>query len=120
MNFVALLAVLAASSFTLPLLVQGGEALGLGRGPSIAGSLVLALAFGLLLAARARRGAQLRGRVAAAHPRRARAVRRAGGSPAAANPATTPPPTGLPDAQAQARTTALRMIDAEEESRAGL
>ncbi len=42
MNYVAWLAVLAATSFALPLLVQAGEAFGLGRSASVVVSLVLA------------------------------------------------------------------------------
>lgn len=70
MNYVALLAVLAATSFALPLLVQGFEAVGLGRDVSAAVSLGLA---GLCLAVwltRVWRGA--RGRRAGAASRRGR------------------------------------------------
>jgi len=119
-NFVALLAVLAATSFTLPLLVQGGEALGLGRGASVAASLVLALVLALAFAARAvlagrrRRvpGDADRGPERGAGRRRRPAPQPAGVSrPAAA---------GLAEAQPQGLRAGLRLIDGEEESRAGL
>ncbi len=102
MNYVALLAVLAATSFVLPLLVQGCEVLGLQRGVSVAVSLVLAagwLAFWVVRAVRL-----------AARPR-ARETRRASSARRGAAGAGT---AGVVDG------TALRLVEAEEESRAGV
>jgi len=63
-NFVAWLAVLAATSFALPLLVQGCQALGLPRGASVAVSLVVAGGALLLWLARALGRARKRARAA--------------------------------------------------------
>ncbi len=97
MNYVALLAVLAATSFVLPLLVQGCELLGLQRSTSVAVSLVLAALWLVLWVVRALR-------LAAGPSRRAAKARRA--APGAA--------TGVVDG------AALRLVEAEEESRAGV
>lgn len=99
-NFVAFLAVLAATSFALPLLVQGCEALGMQRSASVAVSLALALAAVAAWALRAWRRAS--------PPRR---TSRRGGAvterPRAAS-------AGVVDG------AAVRLVDAEEESRAGV
>lgn len=120
MNFVALLAVLAAGAFTLPLLVQAGEALGMGRGASVAGSLLVAAAFALVFVARSQLGAgRASARSGAAHRRRRLGrVRRRAGSPSAG--ATRTPAAGLADGQPQALRSGLRLIDTEEDRRAGL
>lgn|GEM_PF-2275302 len=102
MNYVALLAVLAATSFVLPLLVQGCELLGLQRGASVAVSLVLAagwLAFWVIRAFRL------------AAPPRAREARRA---PRARRGAPGAATTGVVEG------AAMRLVEAEEESRAGV
>ena len=102
MNYVALLAVLAAASFVLPLLVQGGEQLGLQRDTSVAVSLVLAAGWLALWVVRALRPA--------AAPR-TRAERRP------SKPRRTAPgaaATGLVDG------APLRLVEGEEESRAGV
>jgi len=100
-NYVALLAVLAATSFVLPLLVQGCELLGLQRGTSVAASLVLAAGWLALWAVRALR--------LAAGPR-IRAERRVSKARRTAPGAAT----GVVDG------AALRLVEAEEESRAGV
>lgn len=63
-NFVGLLAVLAATSFVLPLLVQGCQALGLPRGVSVSVSSIVAAGVALLWLARVLRAARTRGRSA--------------------------------------------------------
>jgi len=113
MNFVAVLAVLAATAFTLPLLVQGGEALGLARGVSVAASLVVALVLALALAVRA---VVLAWRRSSARRPSVLAQRSAGSPPAA--PRTQA--AGLVDTPPQGLRAGLRLVDAEEESRAGL
>lgn len=113
MNFVAVLAVLAATAFALPLLVQGGEALGLARGVSVVASLVVALVLALALAVRAVLLAWRRS--SAGSP--SVLARRSAGSPPAA-PRTQA--AGLVDAPSQGMRAGLRLVDAEEESRAGL
>lgn len=105
-NFVALLAVLAATSFGLPLLVQGCETLGLQRGVSVAVSLVLAS--GAVVAWAVRTWLTL---VAARErPRPSRGDAAAGGRSGSRIGATS----GVLD------SGAVRLVDAEEESRAGV
>lgn len=113
MNFVAVLAVLAASAFTLPLLVQGGEALGLARGASVVASLVVALALALGLVTRAVVALRLRelGRPGSGDVRSA---------PSAAPDGPRAQPAALVDAKPQAVRAGLRLLDAEEERHAGL
>lgn len=101
-NYVALLAVLAATSFVLPLLVQSCELLGLQRGASVAVSLVLAAGWLAFWVARALK--------LAARPRPREARRASRGRSGAAGAATA----GVVDG------AALRLVEADEESRAGL
>lgn len=115
MNFVALLAVLAATAFTLPLLVQGGEALGLGRGVSAGASLVLAAVVAVVWATRAwlltrgRSDAGLRaGRGAPWSKRRGKRAGASQGGP------------GRAAAGGRVDAGGLRLREAEEERRAGL
>ncbi|MEJ2292041.1 MAG: hypothetical protein P8Y13_14905 [Deinococcales bacterium] len=105
-NYVAWLAVLAATSFALPLLVQAGEAVGLGRGTSVTVSLMLAagavaawLVRSWLLSPRPRRRHHGAARSA---PARRRTSPRGGGAGSLVDGGT------------------LRLVDAEEESRAGV
>jgi hypothetical protein len=101
-NYVALLAVLAATSFVLPLLVQGCELLGLQRSTSVAVSLVLAAGWLALWVVRA---------LWLASSPRTRVERRASRSRRTAPGAAA---TGVVDG------AALRLVEAEEESRAGV
>jgi len=59
-NYAALLGVLAAATFTLPLLARLAESLGLPRGAGVAVSLVVAVAVSLGWYARARAAARRR------------------------------------------------------------
>lgn len=61
MNFAALLAVLAAAAFTLPLVVRGAEAVGLSRGVGVMVSAVLALGLVATWAIRQHRDRATRG-----------------------------------------------------------
>ncbi len=108
MNFVAVLAVLAASSFALPLLVQGGEALGLGRGASVVGSLVIAALAAVVFVTRAWLAGRRRASTAAPERRAQRARQTASGTVPRA------PAAGLVDA------AGLRLLDPEEDTRARL
>lgn len=58
MNYAALLGVLAAATFTLPLLARLAESLGLPRGAGVAVSLAIAITFSLGWYARARSAAR--------------------------------------------------------------
>ena len=60
MNYAALLGVLAAATFTLPLLARLAESLGLPRGAGVGVSLVVAVAVSLGWYARARAAARRR------------------------------------------------------------
>lgn len=110
-NYVALLAVLAATSFALPLLVQGCEALGLQRAASVVVSLVLATGLLLLWLARAWRSARVRaGRPAA----RRTELRRAHASTTSSGRKAAP----IAPASSAADGGSLRLRDVEEEQRA--
>ncbi len=98
-NYVAVLALLAATSFALPLLVQGCEQLGLTRGASVVASLVLAAAWVTYWLVRT----LLR--------RPGRASRRAANAPPGA-------PAGAGASVVEGAS--LRLLETEEESRAGL
>jgi hypothetical protein len=75
MNYVALIALLAALAFTLPLLVKLTEAAGLARGVGVVGTLVVAavVLLWLWLGGRRQRRRLLKERVAAIKRQRARA-----------------------------------------------
>ncbi len=100
-NYVAVLALLAATSFALPLLVQACEQLGLTRGASVVASLVLAVAWVTFWLVRT--------------------LLRRPGRPSRRAPSA---PRGAPGAPAGAasvvESASLRLLETEEESRAGL